>query len=61
MKVRVEHCWGGNRSYFRLTLPNGERELLRGDTWTRKIASEALDIAERLYGANRNSVRFIHH
>lgn len=61
MIVKVERCWGGGEKlYFRLTMPCGSRESVIGEVWDRKTASEALDIVEKLYGANRRSVRFKH-
>jgi len=59
MTVNVElECSGHGRYRFRLTLPTGEREFIGGDTWTRKSASAALDLLERLYHINRRSIRF---
>lgn len=60
-RIRVESTFGGHgdRAHgFRLTMPDGSREQLIGFTWTRKLASLALDIAEHLYGYKRASVRF---
>ena len=60
-RIRVEQCWsGGDKFSFRLTFPAGSRESVRGDTWTRAVAAEALDIAEHLYGMSRSRVRFVH-
>lgn len=62
MRVKVEACWGGNtRYYFRLTLPDGSRECLRGEYWDRALASEALDLLVSLYGLRRSAIRFDHH
>jgi hypothetical protein len=62
MLVQVERCWCGNFNYsFQLTFPGGKRESVKGEDWTRETASQALNIAEHLYGANRHSVRFQHH
>ena len=61
MTVEVERCWSGSDKYeFRLTFPSGERECVRGYEWDRKVAGEALNIAEHLYGAERRRVRFRH-
>ena len=61
MRIKVEACWAGNETYyFRLTLPCGARESIRGERWTRALASEALDKLEALYGVRRSSVRFTH-
>lgn len=60
MRVKVESCWGANNKYyFQLTFKDGSREFVRGDQWTRKVASEALDIAENLYGLKRKNVKFV--
>ena len=59
MIIKVESCWGGNNHYtFRLTTPDGSREYVRGDEWSRKLASEALDIFEKVYGLSRRKIRF---
>lgn len=58
-RIKVESCWGGGERFsFRLTFPDGSRESISGDTWTRKTASQALDIAEHVYGYDRRNVRF---
>lgn len=62
MRIKVEACWGGNQCYyFRLTLPDGSREYLRGEYWDRALAREALDKLEALYGLRRSAIRFVHH
>lgn len=62
MRIKVEACWGGNsRYYFRLTLPDGSRECLRGEVWSRALAREALDMLVSLYGLRRSNIRFDHH
>ena len=59
--IRVERCWnGGTRFSFRLTMPDGSRESVTGEEWTRKVAGEALNIAEHVYGYDRRNVRFSH-
>lgn len=65
MKVKVEGCWsGGEKFSFRLTFKDRwgrwHREGVSGQDWTRKIASEALDILESLYNIPRRTVRFSH-
>ena len=61
MRITVDACWAGNATYyFRLTLPCGARECIRGERWTRALAREALDKLEALYGVRRSSVRFDH-
>jgi hypothetical protein len=57
MTVKVESTWGSHEG-FRLTMPNGDRETLRGFRWTRKLATQALDLLEHVYGFQRSSVRF---
>ena len=65
MKAKVSSCWGGNSTYyFQVDVKvNGRHTRFRvgwgADTWTRRVASEALDILERM-GCNRKSVKFIH-
>ena len=60
MRIRVETCCAGTRYYFRLTLPGGAREYLRGEAWSRALAREALDRLEALYGLRRSAIRFAH-
>lgn len=60
MKIKVERCWGNK---FRLTTPTGEREFIsheEGDWWSRKYATEALNLFERVYGYKRQNIRFEH-
>jgi len=62
MQVNVRQCYAGNDlMLFELTMPCGSMERLRGEDWTRNIASIALDMLEALYGARRSSVKFKHH
>jgi len=62
MTVKVEACWGGGDNfYFRLTLPNGTREFVSGDTWNRSKASAARDLLENVYHIPRRNVRFAIH
>ena len=61
MNVRVEHCYCGNNKFsFRLSFPGGGIERITGESWSREIASRALDMAERLYSMKRANVRFTH-
>ena len=61
MTIRVEHCWGGGkRLYYRLTLPDGRRETIDGDSWTRKLAGYAKTMLSELYHVERGSIRFRH-
>jgi hypothetical protein len=41
-----------------LTNSKGEREFIRGEEWTRKLASEALDLYQYVYKIPRRKVRF---
>jgi hypothetical protein len=59
-KIKVERCWGGRDLYFRLYLPNGEREFVRRDRWDRQAAKEALNLLEGVYGYERTAIRFVH-
>lgn len=63
MNIRVEGCFDGS-FYFRTTDSKGNRVLVRGDsgkseTWTREIASKALDVWEHCYHYPRKSIRFV--
>jgi hypothetical protein len=60
MKVKIERCFAGGNFYFRLVLPNGQRERINEENWTRKVSSEALDLLESVYGFQRNKIKFIH-
>lgn len=57
MKIRVERCFGGK---FRLTTPKGEREFIRAESWTRAVATEALNLYQYNYHLKRSSIRFVH-
>jgi hypothetical protein len=59
MIVQVESCWSGHpdKFHFRLTLANGTRLTVAGATWTRKLASAALDLLES-EGYDRKRIRF---
>lgn len=65
MKAQVSGCWGGgSKFYYRVEARvNGHHTRfsvgLGADDWTRQVATEALDILERM-GCNRKSVKFIH-
>jgi hypothetical protein len=65
MKVKVEACWsGGDNHYFRLTMPDGSRESVTPDEpmiWSRKTATEALNVLESVYHVERRKVRFDHY
>jgi hypothetical protein len=55
--INVERCFAGSMR-FMLTNRKGEREFIRGEEWTRKLASEALDLYEYVYHFKRKSIRF---
>jgi hypothetical protein len=66
MKVNVTPCFG-DRSYYRFSFSvdhfgNNKEDyfIINGEEWSRKIASEALDIIEQVYGVLRYKIRFIH-
>jgi hypothetical protein len=62
MRVKVERCFNGNRDVYtyRMTLPDGRRESIRGEQWSRSLASEAKDRLSSLYHVNRDAIRFDH-
>lgn len=60
MKIKVEPCFGNN-FYFRMTDPRGNREFVHGDSWTKEIATSALNIWEHCYHYKRSSIRFDHY
>jgi hypothetical protein len=55
MRIKVERTLQG----FRLTDKYGNREYLSGRDWTRKLASQALDVYEYVYGYRRKTIRFL--
>lgn len=67
MKVKTEELWNGRRFSIMLIIPiptgNSEtsREFITADSWSRKVAREALDLLESNYGILRRRVRFVHH
>jgi len=60
MTVKVQPCTSGHQSYFRLTWGDGHWQNITGETWTRKVASNALDVLSTVYGLDRRNVRFKH-
>lgn len=58
MKVKVEACWGGRDVYHRLTLPSGQRLIVRHESWNRAAAKDALDLIEIETNQPRRSIRF---
>lgn len=63
MRIKVERIYSYTGDKFRLTFPDGSREVIVGNSggWTRVQSKQALDVAEHLYRAKRSNVRFIHH
>lgn len=59
MKIKVQACLGGNNSYYFRALVCGGL-LVRGATWSRKIASEMLDLIATKAGIARHKIRFRH-
>lgn len=59
MTVKVQFCWcGGDKYVFRALLCGGL--LVRAEKWSRKVASEMLDLIEVETGLCRKSIRFKH-
>ena len=59
MVVKVQHCWNGHRLFFRALVCGGLR--VYAESWTRKTASEMLDIlAVEIPNVDRSSIRFKH-
>ena len=59
MRVSVELEWaGGDKYYFRLTLPDGRRYRVRGEVWNREASSAARDLLAAETGEERSSFRF---
>lgn len=65
MKVHVIPSWGDmQRLEFVFLHPvtkKREKFKVRAEAWSRKIATEALDLLQYGYGFNRSSIRFVHH
>ena len=60
MKVKVQNCWAGSdKFYFRALVCGGLLVRHDGSGWSRKIATEMLDLLE-VHGFNRSVVRFVH-
>ena len=57
MTIQVAPCFAGS-ARFMLTNSNGDREYIRGEEWTRKLAGEALDLYQYVYKFKRSSIRF---
>jgi len=55
--VKVETV-SGSKVRQMLTMPDGSREFIQSEDWTRKAAKEALELLEQVYGFKRSSVRF---
>jgi hypothetical protein len=59
MKVKIQHCWcGGDKFVWRALVAGGLRIRSNGK-WTRKTATEMLDVLEA-EGFDRRSIRFLH-
>ncbi len=58
MKIKVEACWNGHQTQFRLTNPKGERETITAFYWDRDAAKRALNLYENVYGYKRANIRF---
>jgi hypothetical protein len=61
MKVKIQHCWcGGDKFVWRALVAGGLRIPSDGSyEWTRKTATEMLDVLEA-EGFDRRSIRFLH-
>lgn len=68
--VNVAAYWNGHHHGFELSSANyiykgkyhdGVTRLrVRGEKWDREVATEALDILEKVYGYERRTIRFHH-
>ncbi len=54
MIIKVERCWGGK---FMMETPDGKREFIRAETWTRRESRQALDLYENVYHFQRSKIR----
>lgn len=54
--IKVERCFPGNR--WRMTTPNGNRETLHAEKWTKRESSRALDLFENVYHYRRKDIHF---
>ena len=62
MRIKVDRCFG-DKTYYRLTLPDGSRENVvpvndHGD-WDRATATKALDMLTANYPVKRRSIKFV--
>ena len=63
MKIRVQRCWGGNsRHYYRALVCGGLLvRVEEGESWSRRVASELLDLlGVEIPAVSRSSIRFVH-
>jgi hypothetical protein len=69
VNIFVTSYWGGNNKLgYRLEIPIRKSnrhyvtyyERLLTDVWTRRTASQALDLVSRMYNVDRKKIRFIH-
>lgn len=54
--IKVERIWPGDR--WQLQTPEGKREIIRAEKWTRAQSREALDLFENVYNYPRKKIRF---
>jgi len=54
--IKVERVSPGDR--WQMETPDGKREVLRAESWTRVQSSEALDLFENVYHYPRQAIRF---
>ena len=59
MKIKIQTCWTGHSFCFRALVCGGLRVPSETGHWTRKTASEMLDILE-VHGFDRRKIRFTH-
>ena len=59
MRIKVQTCWTGHAFCFRALVCGGLRVPSPDGVWTRRIASEMLDLLE-VHGFDRSKVRFNH-
>jgi len=63
MKIKVGQDFSGSlrfRLSFYLPVLGYCCEYVRAEQWNRKVATEALDLLQHVYGISRKNVRFIH-
>jgi hypothetical protein len=63
MNIKVGQDFSGSlrfRLTFNLPVIGHCCEYVRGEQWDKKVASEALDMLQHVYGISRKNVRFMH-